>query len=91
MFTIDAEKRQVIINKNSKTRDADIVLNEFDELNRKFLQGTKDKYKCELVLLEVDTIDPITQEKTGTELKAFARRIGYTDYLIGFNPNEFDL
>lgn len=89
-FRIDEAKRQVIVIPGSD-KAGEIVVNELDPLNRKFLEGTDDKYECELVLLDVEITDE-SGEKTGaTELKAFARRKGAENWLMEFIPEEYIL
>lgn len=87
-FRIDEVKRQVILVQGAP-RNSEIILNELDVLNRKFLEGTQDKYECELVLQDIEVTDE-TGEKTGvTELKAFARRKGAENWLMEFIPEEY--
>lgn len=87
-FRIDEAKRQVIVIPGV-AKAGEIVLNELDPLNRKFLEGTDDKYECELVLQDVEITNE-TGEKTGvTELKAFARRKGVESWLMEFVPEEY--
>lgn len=87
-FRIDEAKRQVIV-VTGVGKTTEIVLNELDPLNRKFLEGTDDKYECELVLQDVELTNE-AGEKTGiTELKAFARRKGAANWLMEFIPEEY--
>ncbi|MGL5099563.1 MAG: hypothetical protein ACRC6B_05950, partial [Fusobacteriaceae bacterium] len=60
-FRIDEVKRQVILVQEAP-RNSEVILNELDVLNRKFLEGTKDEYECELVLQDVEVADE-TEEK----------------------------
>ena len=56
------------------------------------MPGTQDVYECELVLLEVDVINPQTQEKTGEkELKAFAQRKDHAGWLMEFVETEYNI
>lgn len=88
MFVIDKEERKIIIT-NEKTRGV-IEVRENEALNRKFLEGTADKYDCILKLIDVDVIDPATQEKTGEkETKAFAQRVGNPHWLMEFVEEEY--
>lgn len=89
MFRIDILKRQVIIMNDLGTRDVKII-NEFDRIQKKFLPNTVDKYECELVLLEVPTYNAELVE-TGKETKAFARRVGYENWLMKFNEEDYIL
>ncbi|MEG0069731.1 MAG: hypothetical protein RR191_05635 [Cetobacterium sp.] len=87
-FRIDEAKRQVIVISGA-AKAGEIVLNELDPLERKFLEGTNEKYECELVLQDVALIDD-NGDKTGvTELKAFARRKGAESWLMEFIPEEY--
>ncbi len=88
MYTIDLENRRIIIT-NEKTRNVQYI-NEFDRLERKFLPNTQDTYECELVLLEVDVYDD-NFEVIGKETKAFARRVGNTNWLMEFVEEEYNL
>ncbi len=45
----------------------------------------------ELVILDVDIKDMETGKKTGTETKAFARRVGQPNWLMEFNETEYVL
>ncbi|MGL4424965.1 MAG: hypothetical protein ACRC0F_10345 [Cetobacterium sp.] len=87
-YTIDKVKRQIVI--ESKTRDITII-NEFDKLEKKFLPNTADKYECELVIVDVAVTNE-QMEKTGeVETKAFARRIGYSEWLMEFEVEEYEV
>ena len=89
-FRIDETKRQVIVT-TGVAKAGEIVLNELDPLNRKFLNGTNERYECELVLQDVEVTNE-AGEKTGvTELKAFARRKGAENWLMEFIPEEYIL
>lgn len=81
-FYIDKENRRVIIG-NVKSRSA-IVINEFDKLEKKFLEGTIDRYDCELVLLDIEEEDKTVQTK------AFARRIECPEWVMEFNLEEYN-
>ncbi|MGL5646955.1 MAG: hypothetical protein ACRDDY_03810 [Clostridium sp.] len=85
-FYIDEKNRRVVIG-NVKSRSA-IVINEFDKLEKNFLATTKDKYECELVLLEVEVRDE-NDEITGAETKAFARRVGCEQWLMEFDTENY--
>lgn len=87
-FRVDKEKRQVVvISKFAKS--GEIILNELDLLKRRFLEGTKEKYECELILKDIELRDK-TGKKTGKrELKAFARRKGVENWLMEFIPEEY--
>lgn len=87
-FRIDETKRQVIVI-TGVAKATEIVVNELDLLNRKFLEGTHEEYECELVLQDVEIVDE-SGEKTGvTELKAFARRKNVDNWLMEFIPDEY--
>lgn len=90
MFTIDLENRQVIIVNTSKKRSAeDIIIKEFDKIERKFLPGTAEKYETELVLLEIDINDGEGNPTGEKETKAFARRTDNHDWILEFVVEEF--
>lgn len=90
MYQIDEKNRAIYIYNTEKTTP--IIIKEYDKLQRKFEEGTVDKYECELILLEVELRDLITQEKTGEkEIRAFARRINYPQWLMEFDENEYIL
>lgn len=100
MVTIDAEERKIIITRTAKTKgraktteEQEVIeIREGDPLERIFLPGTQDTYDCELILLEVDIIDPKTQEKTGgKEIKAFAQRKNHTGWLMEFVEEEYNI
>ena len=93
MYTIDKENRRIIIKTHEEfsSFSTEKVINEFDKLERKFLDGTQDKYECELVILDVDIKDMETGKKTGTETKAFARRVGQPNWLMEFNETKYVL
>ena len=87
-FRIDEAKRQVIV-VIGVGKAGEIVLNELDPLNRKFLEGTGDKYECELVLQDVELTNE-AGEKTGiTGLKAFSKRKGAENWMMEFIPEEY--
>ena len=88
MYTIDLKNRRVIIETKSR---GTITINEFDRLNRVFLDGTHDKYECELVLLEVPVMNENNEDTGKKETKAFARRVGNEDWLMIFNETEFNI
>lgn len=88
MYTIDLKNRRIIIT-DEKTRSQTII-NEFDKLERKFLPNTQDTYDCELLLLEVDVYDD-NFEVMEKETKAFARRVGNTNWLMEFVEEEYNL
>lgn len=88
MFTIDKEKRQIVIT-NDVSRKV-TVIKEGEILKRKFLEGTVDKYECVLKLLDVDIANPETGEKTGEkETKAFGQRVGNPNWLMLFEEEEY--
>lgn len=90
-YIIDAENRSVII-PSLKRGGENTVINEYDTLLKKFLENTEDKYDCELVLIEVDIYDENNlenRESIGKELKAFARRKRYDNWLMEFNLEEY--
>ena len=90
MYQIDEKNRAIYIYNTEKTTP--IIIKEYDRLQKKFEEGTTDKYECELILLEVELRDLITQEKTGEkEIRAFARRINYPQWLMEFDENEYIL
>lgn len=100
MVTIDAEERKIIITRTAKTKgraktteEQEVIeIREGDPLERIFLPGTQDTYDCELILLEVDIIDPKTQEKTGEkEIKAFAQRKNHTGWLMELVEEEYNI
>lgn len=91
MYTIDKENRRIIITPEITTTYSQKIINEFDKLKRIFLDGTVDQYECELVILDVDIKDMETGKKTGTETKAFARRVGQPNWLMEFNETEYVL
>lgn len=99
MVTIDAVERKIIITRKAKLnkltteeQEETIEIREGETLERIFLPGTQDVYECELVLLEVDVINPQTQEKTGEkELKAFAQRKNHTGWLMEFVEEEYNI
>lgn len=95
-FEVDAVTRQVILTPVTKKRGTKVVqvirINEFDKLKRKFIKGTGENYECELVILKTKTHDNNGEDNLGAEVdKAFARRIGYDNWLISFEPNEYDI
>lgn len=88
MFTIDKEKRQIVITDEASRKVT--VIKEGETLRRRFLEGTTDKYECVLKLLDVDTINPETGEKTGQkETKAFGQRVGNPSWLMSFIEEEY--
>ena len=100
MVIIDEKKRKIVITRTVKAKSRTktmeeqevIEIREGDSLERIFLPGTQDVYECELVLLEVDVIDPKTQEKTGEkELKAFAQRKDHAGWLMEFVETEYNI
>lgn len=100
MVTIDAEERKIIITRTAKTKgraktaeEQEVIeIREGETLERIFLPGTQETYDCELILLEVDIIDPKTQEKTGEkEIKAFAQRKDHTGWLMEFVETEYNI
>lgn len=91
MYTIDKENRRIIITPEKSTTYSQKVVNEFDKLERIFLEGTQDKYECELVIIDVEVKDMETGKVTGTETKAFARRLGEPNWLMEFAETEYVL
>lgn len=91
MYTIDKENRRIIIKPDEPTTYSQKVVNEFDKLERIFLDGTHDKYDCELVIMDVEVKDMETGKVTGTETKAFARRLGEPNWLMEFEETEYVL
>lgn len=90
MFVIDKENRKIIIT-DDKTR-AVVEIKEGESLNRKFLEGTEDKYNCILKLIDVDIVNPETQEKTGEkETKAFAQRVDNPNWVMEFVEEEYTI
>ncbi len=87
-FRIDEAKRQVIVI-SGVAKAGRIVLNELDPLNRKFLNGTNEKYECELVLQDIEITNEDGEKTGATELKAFARRKGAENWLMEFIPEEY--
>lgn len=88
MFVIDVKERKIIVT-NDKTR-AVVEIREGEPLNRKFLDGTQDKYNCVLKLIDVDIVNPETQEKTGKkETKAFAQRVDNPHWVMEFVEEEY--
>lgn len=87
-FRIDEAKRQVIVI-SGVAKAGGIVLNELDPLNRKFLNGTNEKYECELVLQDIEITNEDGEKTGATELKAFARRKGVENWLMEFIPEEY--
>lgn len=89
MYRVDVEKRQVIVSVGVPRTE--IVLNEFQELSKIFLEGTEEKYRCILILTDVELVSD-DGEKTGeVETKAFAKKIGYDNWIMEFIPSEYDL
>ena len=89
MFKIDKENRKIIITDEVSRKV--IEIREGEALNRKFLEGTEDKYNCILKLIDVDIVNPETQEKTGEkETKAFAQRENNEGWLMEFVEDEYN-
>ena len=103
MYVIDKDNRRIVISAQPMTIPEDgttfvmpkdtIIVNEFDKVDRIFLPGTEDTYECELVLVDVEVRDEKNPEVHTGEYttKAFARRIGYDNWLIEFNEAEYNL
>ena len=90
MFVIDKKERKIIITDNVSRRVVEI--REGEPLNRKFLEGTEDKYNCILKLIDVDIVSPETQEKTGEkETKAFAQRVDNPNWVMEFVEEEYTI
>ncbi|MGL5963191.1 MAG: hypothetical protein ACRCZ2_02145 [Fusobacteriaceae bacterium] len=87
MYTIDIANRRIILEAVTLGVDGAII-NEFDRLTKEFLPNTTDKYECELVLVEVDVQDD-DMEIIGKETKAFARRVGYSEWLMPFETTSY--
>lgn len=83
------EKFNYTINPNTVTV-GESTLNEGDLLIRKFNPGTEDTYKCQLKFVEVENIDENTGEKT-TSIKPFSVRVGNPDWIMEFDPEEYEL
>ncbi|MGL5965455.1 MAG: hypothetical protein ACRCZ2_13820, partial [Fusobacteriaceae bacterium] len=79
--------RRVILEATAFGVDSAII-DEFDLLEKEFLPNTEDIYECELILLEVDIQDE-DMNVVGTETKAFARRIGYSEWLMPFETATY--
>lgn len=93
MITIDIDKRRVIIERPTTLEAKDIsepvVINEFDKIQKVFLEETKDRYDCELVLVNVEIMDEDMQPTGEYVTKAFGRRIGYEGWLVEFDLESF--
>lgn len=90
MFVIDKKERKIIITDNISRKV--IEIREGETLDRKFLEGTQDKYNCILKLIDVDIINPKTQEKTGEkETKAFAQRTDNPHWVMEFVEEEYNI
>lgn len=95
MIKIDKENRQIIIT-HDKSKDIKII-KEFEKIEKVFLNGTKDKYECELVLLDIpvqsekERFPTISTDDLKLETKAFARRIGvgFENWLETINEKDF--
>lgn len=81
MFTINPENRTVEI--TDGLTKAVRVIKEGAMLNRIYAHGTTDKYRCQLVLLDVKN------ELGVVELVAYAMRLGFPEWLMGFNDEEY--
>lgn len=93
--SLDLENRSVILKKTvskarTSTQDA-IVINEFDTLKKKFLPNTADEYECELVLVDVEKIDELGEKTGEVETVAYSRRKGVENWLMTFEPEEYEL
>lgn len=90
-FTINIPERTVTVTSDKRTKDTlteEVTLREHDIVSPIFLPGTEDTFECELLLLDVSTTDPMTMEVTGTETKAFLKRVGFDNWLMDFDPNQ---
>ncbi|MGL4999224.1 MAG: hypothetical protein ACRC0F_05500 [Cetobacterium sp.] len=87
MYTIDIENRRIILEATVLGVDGAII-NEFDRLEKFFLPNTADAYECELVLVEVD-VQGDDMEIIGKETKAFARRVGCSEWLMPFETMSY--
>ncbi|MGL5716751.1 MAG: hypothetical protein ACRCX2_27295 [Paraclostridium sp.] len=88
-YAIDKENRRIILEATTLNLEQNII-NEFDLLEKSFLEGTEDKYDCELVLLDVEVHDD-EMNVVGVETKAFARRKGNEQWLMEFDAEEYKL
>jgi hypothetical protein len=77
-YVIDKLNRRIILEK-ATLNETDNIINEFDRLDKFFLEGTEDRYECELVLIDVEG-----------ELKAFARRVGNEKWLMEFEVEKYN-
>lgn len=88
MYKIDKEKRQIIVTNNTRK---EIIINEFDTLHRIYLPNTKDKYECELVLLDIEMQNELGEGTGKFETRAFGRKKGNPHWLLNFVPEEYEL
>lgn len=93
MIIVDAENRRVVIDMPSPLGTKDIstplIINEFEKVNKVFLEKTKDKYECELLLVDVEVQDENMKPTGEFVTKAFGKRVGYSEWLIEFNLENF--
>lgn len=54
------------------------------------MDGTADKYECELVLVDCKVKDENGEDTGEIETKAFAKRIGYDNWLMEFDETEYN-
>lgn len=87
-YVIDLENRRVMPVATALNLGELKIINEFDILEKKFLPNTEDEYQCELVLLDVGIHDD-NMNIIGIETKAFARRLGFDDWLMPFTFEEY--
>lgn len=85
-FYVDKENRRVIIQRDIVPLSLDSnIIKEFDKVKKIFIPNTVDTYLCELVLLDIE------DEDGNMETKAFARRVGYPEWLLEFNVTDFEV
>lgn len=85
-YVLDTVNRRVIINYQNQ----EIVINEFDKVEKVFLKNTSDVYECELVILDTIITDDTT-DKEILETKAYIRRVGNEQWLMDFNLTDYVL
>ena len=88
MFVVNKENRTIEI--TNKTKELKII-KEFENLDRIFLESTSDKYKCELVLLDIGLLDEDMNPTGIIETQAFSRRVGFNEWLMPFVEEEYNL
>ncbi len=85
-YVLDTVNRRVIINYQNQ----EIVINEFDKVEKVFLKNTSDVYECELVILDTIRTDDTT-DKEILETKSYIRRVGNEQWLMDFNLTDYVL